>query len=70
MPAGVDVSDDMLDAVGDMQLVEPVCLLSGGPDNNFTCAPHLRQAASSIHVCLTAVIFARVGAQACEHLRG
>lgn len=31
------VTDDMLAAVGDMQMVETVSLLSGGPDNGFTC---------------------------------
>jgi hypothetical protein len=36
---GVEVTDQMMDAVGDMQLVESVTLLSGGPDNGFTCAP-------------------------------
>ena len=35
---GVEVTDQMMDAVGDMQLVESVTLLSGGPDNGFTCA--------------------------------
>ncbi len=34
---GVEVTDEMMDAVGDMQLVESVTLLSGGPDNGFTC---------------------------------
>jgi hypothetical protein len=34
---GGEVSEDMLDAVGDMQLVESVALLSGGPHNDFVC---------------------------------
>lgn len=41
---GAEVTDEMLSAVGDMQLVESVTLLSGAPDNGFTCAP---RAASS-----------------------
>ena len=36
---GGEVSEDMLDAVGDMQLVESVALLSGGPHNDFVCVP-------------------------------
>ncbi len=36
---GVEVTDEMLDSVGDMQMVETVTLLSGGPYNGFTCAP-------------------------------
>jgi hypothetical protein len=35
---GVEVTDEMMDAVGDMQMVESVTLLSGGPYNGFTCA--------------------------------
>lgn len=36
---GVVVTDAMLNAVGDMQMVESVTLLSGTADNGFTCAP-------------------------------
>jgi hypothetical protein len=36
---GVEVTDDMMDAVSGMQLVESVTLLSGNPENGFMCAP-------------------------------
>lgn len=31
------VTDEMMDAVGDMQMVETVTLLSGNEENGFTC---------------------------------
>jgi hypothetical protein len=39
---GAPVTDEMLDTVGNMQMVESVTLLSGGPDNGFTCATHTK----------------------------
>ena len=36
---GVEVTDDMMDAVSGMQLVESVTLLSGNAENGFMCAP-------------------------------
>ena len=36
---GVEVTDEMMDAVSGMQLVESVTLLPGNMSNGFTCAP-------------------------------
>ena len=35
---GVEVTDEMMDAVSGMQLVESVTLLPGNKSNGFTCA--------------------------------
>ena len=46
---GVEVTDDMLDAVSGMQLVESVTLLPGNNSNGFTCAPGRRFLRPFVH---------------------
>ena len=46
---GVAVTDEMMDAVSGMQLVESVTLLPGNKSNGFTCAPGRRFLRSCAH---------------------
>jgi hypothetical protein len=68
---GGEVSEDMLDAVGDMQLVESVALLSGGPHNDFVCVPpHWACPSLGVVHVLTRMRRACVTWQACEPVCG
>jgi hypothetical protein len=62
---GVEVTDDMLDAVSGMQLVESVTLLSGNAENGFMCAAGRR-----FLRCARASADSRARHQAHQHVRG